>query len=455
MAILLVREQRPAIRRRVQDVLQQEGHSILEAGDRAEVLRHLERSRPAMALIGQAGSYSLDSVDLAREVRSRCQEIPIILFIPESSEELAIAAIKAGVQDYVRQPHYEELPSAVARCLSHGAAAAQIRSASSIEQRPLVGQSRELSRIRDYLYKVAATECSVLITGETGTGKELVAEAVHRNSARRSRPFVVINCAAIPDSLLESELFGYERGAFSGALTASSGRFMEADGGTVFLDEIGDMSLHLQAKMLRAIESKEVQRLGAKGTQRVDIRIVAATNQNLDDLIRAGQFRSDLYFRLAVTQIRLPSLRERPEDIPVLAQFFIEDLNRRLGRYIEGIDAEVLDRLMHHSWPGNVRELRNLIESFSVASDRAWISTDDLPYRFTQHCDGPADGIQEERTRILTALHAAGWNKSKAAGVLRWSRMTLYRKIARYRIVNDHRSSRKEADKIRPLRIGA
>jgi len=454
MAMLLVREQCAAVRRRLQHVLQKEGHSTLEAGDRAEVLHHLERSQPAAAVIGQAGSYTSDAIELARDVRSRCQHLPIILFMPESSEELAIAAIRAGVQDYVRQPRYEELAMAVTQCLHVSAPATLSRTACSAE-RPLVGQSSEVARIRDYLLKVAAADCNVLITGETGTGKELAAEAIHRNSPRRSRPFVVINCAAIPDSLLESELFGYERGAFTGATAASNGKFMEADGGMVFLDEIGDMSLYLQAKILRAIEAKEVQRLGAKGNRRVDIRILAATNQDLDHQMRAGRFRSDLYFRLAVTQIRLPALRKRPEDIPLLARYFIDELNQRLGRRVEGINADVIALLMRHSWPGNVRELKNLIESFSVAKECGWISMEDLPHQFMQDSDRACDGAGEERTRILSALHAANWNKSKAAGALNWSRMTLYRKIARYRIVSERAGSRKEVNSVAALRLGA
>jgi transcriptional regulator with PAS, ATPase and Fis domain len=301
---------------------------------------------------------------------------------------------------------------------------------------PLVGQSPAISRVRDYLLKVASTECNVLITRETGTGKELVAEAIHRNSPRRHKPFVAINCAAIPDSLLESELFGHERGAFTGAVASNSGKFLQADGGCVFLDEIGDMSPILQAKILRAIEAKEVQRLGGKGSCKVDIRFIAATKQDLQQLMPDNRFRRDLYFRLGVTQIKLSPLRERPEDIPLLTELFVEALNCQLGRNVQGVSPAVMSRFMRYSWPGNVRELKNVMEALFVTRESGWFSLDDLPDHFTRHPDDAVEMVQEEeRTRIMSALETTNWNMSKAARELRWCRMTLYRKIAKYKAV--------------------
>jgi len=430
--VLLLSEQRPAVRQRLHALLQGAGYQIAQANQRTAVLCPPQASRPALAIIGLVGTSLLDSIALVRALRTSYPDIPVVVFAAESSEDLAIAAIRAGVTDYVREPDYEELISAVTRCLR-------------IQQNPLadfpiswkgpnlIGRSDAITRIRDYIINVASADCNVLITGETGTGKELVAEAIHLNSPRRDKPFVAINCAAIPDTLLESELFGYERGAFTGALTSSGGRFQQAHGGCVFLDEIGDMSPILQAKILRAIESKTVQCLGGKGARAVDIRFIAATNQDLERLILESRFRSDLFYRLGVTQVRLPPLRERPEDIPLLAELFVRAANQRLNRNVEGISPAVMSRLMRHSWPGNVRELRNLMEALFVTRRSGWFSMEDLPSHFMQSQDEALE-VVPERSRILSALQTTNWNKSKAASELRWCRMTLYRKMAKYKI---------------------
>jgi DNA-binding NtrC family response regulator len=435
MSGILLSEQQALVRQKARTALRDLGREVVEANDRAAVFRHLEHFQPAVAVIGLVGSGALDSIDLILQLRSQYREIPVVLFTPESSEDLAIAAIKAGVHDYVRQPCYDELVTAVARHI-RPQPNSQPRSITLPWQGPpLVGQSPAISRVRDYVLKVASSECNVLITGETGTGKELVAEAIHRNSPRRHKPFVAINCAAIPDSLLESELFGHERGAFTGAVASNSGKFLQADGGCVFLDEIGDMSPILQAKILRAIEAKEVQRLGGKGICKVDIRFIAATNQDLQQLMPDNRFRRDLYFRLGVTQIKLPPLRERPEDIPLLTELFVEALNCQLGRSVQGVSPAVMSRFMRYSWPGSVRELKNVMEALFVTRESGWFSLDDLPDHFTWHRDDAVEMVQEERTRIVSALQTTNWNMSKAARELSWCRMTLYRKIAKYKIV--------------------
>jgi len=294
----------------------------------------------------------------------------------------------------------------------------------------IVGESSAVRKLRNYLPKIAARDCTVLITGETGTGKECVAEAIHRFSARRSCPMVCINCAALPESLLESELFGYEKGAFTGAHARYAGKLKAADGGTLLLDEIGDMSLGCQAKLLRALETREISPLGGNGKFAVDIRIIAATNQQLLPLIGQNRFREDLFYRLNVAHLVLPPLRERKEDIPLLFQHYLNHFNRRFNGQVEGATPDTMAALMRYDWPGNVRELRNLIE-FLFIDPHATVACDQLPDAF-RHL-GEVAG-RPEKERLVAALCATNWNKSRAARELKWSRMTLYRKLEKYQL---------------------
>jgi transcriptional regulator with AAA-type ATPase domain/transposase len=291
-----------------------------------------------------------------------------------------------------------------------------------------------MQAIKAYIAKVASTESHVLITGETGTGKELLAEQIHRQSRRSQQPFVCINCTAVPDSLLESELFGYERGAFTGAGALNRGAFEQAEGGTLFLDEIGDMSPHAQAKILRAVEGKEVRRLGGQRSIPLDIRVVAATNQDLEQLVAAGQFRKDLYFRLNVARIHLPPLRDRKQDLGPLCEYYIQVLNEQLGREVESLTADVLSCLLRYDWPGNVRELKNLLEAIFINVPSRTIAFMDLPEPFRRRLKGAAGFPLAERDLLLSALFSTRGNKSKAAQQLHWSRMTLYRKLREYQI---------------------
>ena len=298
----------------------------------------------------------------------------------------------------------------------------------------LVGETCVMRTIKSYLPKVAGSDSNVLITGATGTGKEIAAELIHANSRRRQRPFVRINCAAIPDTLIESELFGYERGAFTGADSFKEGMMRAANGGTVFFDEIGDLSLSAQAKILRAVETKEVTRLGSRSSIPLDVRILAATNRDLDRLALDGGFRRDLYFRLNVARIHMPALAERREDIPALCRHYIEEFNRRSDQTVEGFADDVLEQFFSYEWPGNVRELRNLIEVVFVAAPPRRISMADLPENFRKRLAESERPPRGERERLVTTLLATRWNKSEAAHKLHWSRMTLYRKMAKYQI---------------------
>lgn len=292
-----------------------------------------------------------------------------------------------------------------------------------------------------YLPKVARSRATVLVTGETGTGKECVAQAIHVLSPRSTKPFVVVNCGALPDSLIESELFGHARGAFTGAVGALRGKLMEADGGTLFLDEIGEMSLYAQARLLRVLETQEVQPLGGGPSHRIDIRVIAATNRELEDEIAAQRFRADLFYRLNVARLIIPPLRERPDDVALLARHVIDEFNRRDNTDVKGPEPELLAALMAYDWPGNVRELRNLIEAVFIDPPAGQMGFEHLPAAF-QNMFGryrhatPAS----ERSRLIDALVRTNWNKAEAAKALNWSRMTLYRKLVKYDVAESGKS---------------
>jgi transcriptional regulator with PAS, ATPase and Fis domain len=298
----------------------------------------------------------------------------------------------------------------------------------------MVGQSSNIRQLKDYIKKIAASDCTALITGETGTGKELAAELIHRNSQRRERPFICFNCAAVPDTLLESELFGYERGAFTGAYYRRDGMLRQAEGGTVFFDEIGDMTPYAQTKILRAIETGEIYPLGGTKKIPLNIRIVAATNQDLEGLMAAKQFRQDLFFRLNVARLHLAPLRERQEDLPLLLQDFLKELNAKYAAVVAGFSEDCLETFFKYDFPGNIRELKNLLEAIFVNQPSRVITFQDLPELFRRRLQETADLPKDERDRLLSALFTTNWNKSQAAHDLNWSRKTLYRKMAKYNI---------------------
>ncbi len=297
----------------------------------------------------------------------------------------------------------------------------------------LIGESAALIATKSYALKIASANSNVLITGETGTGKERIAQLIHTNSTRRHRPFVCVNSAAIPDTLLESELFGYERGAFTGAYTRYAGRLAQADKGTIFFDEIGEMSLQAQAKLLRALEAKEVVHLGGSRASIVDIRVIAATNRNLDDLAMTGGFRSDLYFRLNVARVHLPPLRERKSDIPLLVEHFVQEYAKESRMTLRGWSDEVMRALVAYDWPGNIRELKNIVEATMINMPTGLVEMEDLPPVFRSRLPS-ADATLSESDRLLLALVSSQWNKTKAANALGCSRMTVYRRLAKYGI---------------------
>ena len=302
----------------------------------------------------------------------------------------------------------------------------------------LVGKSESLHKLKTMIQNLADIQTTVLVTGESGTGKELVVEELHRASERRNGPLVKVNCAALSENLLESELFGHVKGAFTGAIRDKVGRFQRADGGTLFLDEIGDISLRMQAKLLRVIETMEFERVGDATPIRVDVRIVAATNKNLKSMVAQGKFREDLYYRLKVVEIHLPPLRERRDDIPLLINHFLTKYNRKFNKQIKGVSSDTMSLFLHAEWPGNIRELENTVEHAFVCCHEDVITTAHLPADFTPLADDfsrpETMNDEEEGKALLQALEKARWNKSKAADLLGISRRTFYRKMQKYGI---------------------
>jgi DNA-binding NtrC family response regulator len=449
LAILIV-ETEASVRQRLKRLLLPYGYAMVEAREPTDAVAIFQRQAPDLILVNVSLQGDHDGLALAQYIRKQHHTIPLILLTANGSEELAIAALRAGVNDYVKLPVApEELLSRVRVQLSTWRRPpASVPGKRPAGGRPsdayLVGDSPPMQQIKAYIEKVGATDSNVLITGETGTGKELVAELIQQTSPRQPQPFVCINCAAIPDTLLESELFGYEKGAFTGASTLSEGKLKLADGGAIFFDEIGDLSPYAQAKILRAIESREIYRLGGKRRIPLNVRVLAATNHDLEQLVAQGQFRKDLYFRLNVARIHLPPLRERKEDIVPLCHYYLRTLNQHFGRQVEGFTDEVLARLIRHDWPGNVRELKNLLEATFVNDPAQRISLTDLPQEFRRQSIDTDRIAPDERQRLLSALLATNWNVSKAAQQLHWSRMTLYRKLEKYHIVKEVTGLRSE-----------
>jgi DNA-binding NtrC family response regulator len=395
---------------------------------------------PDLAIIGSDRDDAAREIELAEQIRRLDQNVPLILITLHSTEAHAIAALRAGINDYLKPP----LSCAdVVESIGHKLPAP--RQSSSVVPRiagsrhlgdaqPLVGESQSMQELRRFIPMVAATDSTVLITGETGTGKELVAELIHQHSPRRGHPLISVNCAAVPDNLLESELFGYEKGAFTGANSSYPGKLKLADGGTFFFDEIGDMSPYAQAKVLRSLESREVYRLGGKTKVALNIRVIAATNRDLERLVAENLFRKDLYFRLNVARIHLPTLRERKEDIPVLFNYYLREMNHNCALEVGGPCSEALACLLHHDWAGNIRELRNLLEAIFICPPEETICMEHLPLWFASRSSGNVDHRSDERELLLSTLFSTNWNKSEAAKKLHWSRMTVYRKMQKYHI---------------------
>jgi two-component system nitrogen regulation response regulator NtrX len=436
-----------AIRRQLRGVLEDDGHAVNEAANAAEGYEALERQRFDAVLLDlrMPGENGLDALV---KIRERAPDTAVIVVSGEGTVENAVRAGQRGAFDFVEKPIRE--PEALLETLAEAVRVTRLRRrpASGAVSAPsaaddslgIVGDSAPVARLREQIRRIAPSAGRVLITGENGAGKELVALALHALSKRASGPFVKLNCAAIPKDLLESELFGYERGAFTGALQPKKGRLEAADGGTLFLDEVGDLALEAQAKLLRAIETGEIERVGGTRTSRVDVRLIAATNKDISEGVRSGEFREDLYFRLNVLPIAVPPLRERRGDIVRLAEHFLGLFAAAEERTRPAFSEDAVQLLEDYHWPGNVRELRNLMERAVVLVDGNTIAAADLLPWLETPVDEQADAglrgkvARSEIESIRRALEAADWNVTQAASGLGIDRTNLHRKMRKYGI---------------------
>jgi len=427
--------------------LESESFAVVAEGDPTAALERIEQ-RPFDLVLTDLRMPGLDGIAFVRRVRALDPEAVCIVVTGFGSPERSIEALHAGAFWFIEKS-YERI-GCLAPLIEKALEFRRLHGANRQLQRQLetrygfeniVGESEALRATIDIVRKVADSEATALVLGESGVGKELVARAIHYNSTRAARPFVAVNCGAIPEELLESELFGHVRGAFTGALRDRVGRFAAANGGTLFLDEIGDMSPRLQTKVLRVLQEREYEPVGSSRTERADVRVVAATNQNLPELIRERRFREDLYFRLSVVPIEVPSLRSRREDVPLLAHHFLE-VQRRTYPDIQGVTEAALKRMVEYDWPGNVRELQGLVERLVVLRRSGWIDEGDLPASIVgagfarPRVSLSAAGVNFEELvasfeeeLILQALNATAWNKNRAAQLLGLKRTTLVEKI--------------------------
>ena len=417
-----------------------EGFDVSIAPGAAAALEMLAGRRFDLALV-DIKMPGVDGIELQAKLREIDPSMPVIIMTGFASVETAVKALKNGAYDYITKPFDpDELVHLVNKAISHKRAEKEVsRLRENLEQifpeTKLIGQSPAMKRVIELVETVAPTDATVLITGESGTGKEVVARAIHALSPRRYNPMVVIHCGALTESLLESELFGHERGAFTGAQARKKGKLEVADGGTVFLDEISDISLKVQTELLRVLQEKEIVRVGDTMPIKVDFRAIAATNKSLERLVEERLFRPDLYYRLNVFTINLPPLRERREDIPLLANHFLEKFARQMNRPVQRLAPETLELLMRYDWPGNVRELENSIERALLMRREGDLKPEDFPFQL--HPSGPliATGRRledVERAHIERILAETSWNLSKAARILDIDRTTLYNKIRKY-----------------------
>ncbi|NTW38098.1 MAG: sigma-54-dependent Fis family transcriptional regulator, partial [Syntrophobacteraceae bacterium] len=431
---ILIVEDEPFQREMLRDHLLREGHRVREAEDGDKALELLKGNAFDLLLLDYRMA-GMNGIEVLKEARRLCPDVEAILITAYGAIETAVEAMKAGAADYLTKPiDLDELSLLIERIGKHRTLVRendllrQELGARGVSADTIRFKSQKMAELVHLAGRIASSQATVLIQGETGTGKELMARLVHQLSPRANRPLVVVNCAAIPETLLESELFGHEKGAFTGAMQRRIGRFEQADGGTLFLDEIGELTPPVQVKLLRFLQEREFQRVGSARTLKADVRIISATHQNLEARVKDGLFREDLFYRIHVVTLKIPPLRERREDIPVLLDHFIEKYARENQKKIQGVSREARDQLMRYDYPGNVRELENIIERAVVISQDPLISARDLPF---QDClgmenSGEADqsgSLQEamedlERRMIREALEQAESNQSQAARLL-------------------------------------
>src|SRR5919197_820196 len=472
MSKVLVVEDEPNLRKVLATLLRREGYDVSVAENGEQGLAEFDRGG-AEVVITDLVMPKVGGMEVLRTINARDPDVPVIIITAHGTVDSAVEAIKLGAFDYITKPFDQaELQAVIAKASrTHAIAQRAVRPDGRIRS-AIIGGSAQMQEIFRIIDKVANTPSTVLITGESGTGKELIATALHEGSSRRDKPLIKINCAAIPKDLMESELFGYERGAFTGAVTSKPGRFELAHEGTLFLDEIGEIPVEMQVKLLRVLQEQEFERVGGIRTTRVDVRLIAATNRDLEQEIEAGRFRKDLFYCLNVVPIRLPALRQRVGDIPMLARHFIDKYNRKLNKHIEGITHEALAVLGSYSWPGNIRELENFIErillfadgprigvadrpehirvgpptSSAAATQPAAVAVGALPQPELIAAPAAEGGLKDlvraraaelEKDLIIRALEETGGNVTRAAKLLQFSRKSLQTKMKEFGLRGD------------------
>ena len=449
---ILVVDDEAAMRKNLSELLGEEGFKIVEAVDGESALSMARAHRPNLILL-DINLPRTDGLAVLVEIKRTQPDVPVIVFTAYGTSERAIQAMKSGAYDYLEKPFdLDEFLLTIRRALEYSDLLDEVQNLrtklsdapTGLSSSELIGSSGEMQEIFKTVGRVAGTDATVLIQGESGTGKELIADAIQRHSLRMNKPFIKVNCGGLPEMLLESEMFGHEKGAFTGAISRREGRFELANGGTIFLDEINNMPPTLQMKLLRVLQHRTFERVGGKETLTVDVRILAATNKDIEAEVKAGRFREDLYYRLNVVHIVIPPLREHLEDIPLLVEHFLD-------RYASGrrvlLSKEATQRIQTHTWPGNVRELENVIQRALVMAQGSVITKDDLPIESFPHEEtasrrggsGRRTPLKKltaayEKKLILQALSETGWNRTKAADLLQIHRRLLFSKIKQHKI---------------------
>lgn len=452
-SIVLIVDDDPAHRTMLKTLLAEWGYTIFEADDGSTAIEQV-KNRAFDLILMDIRMIKVSGLEALNEIKFFNPAIPVIIMTAYSSVETAVEALKNGAYDYLTKPlDFDKLKLTMIRAMEHLMLKEENRILKEslgkhFDTRNIIGQSKAMKNLLETVAHVAPSEATVLITGESGTGKELIAGAIHYNSPRKDGPFIKINCAAITETLLESELFGHEKGAFTGADRRKEGRFLQAHRGSMFLDEISEMPLTMQVKLLRAVQEREITRVGGETVIKVDVRFIVATNKDLQEMIKENLFREDLYYRLNVVNLELPPLRNRREDIPLLAQHFLEYFTQKNRKPLKGFTPQAMDRLIRYDWPGNVRELMNMAERAVVLSRAEYVDEADLPIFMkspdTKSVEEPeaiaeTNGTlpldQVEKNVILRALEMAGGNKSKTARRLGITRKTLHKKLKKYGVM--------------------